>query len=410
MSINLIHVSDIHFGSGESHGRLNPETGLNVRFEDFVRALKKTVDYAIDSRVDVFLFSGDAYRNASPEPVYQKAFAEQLKRLSDAGIKIVVLVGNHDQILKSTASHSMSVFQSLEVPNLTVIDSPCLVRLETARGAMQLIGIPHVTRHLVMTHEKYASLTNAQTDRLLVSHISTILCQLYDELDASLPTVVTAHMMLEQARAGVEQELMIGYSMSFPLDIFLDERVDYVALGHVHRHQVLRESCPAVVYAGSLERVDFGEADEDKGFLHVRLARRNTQYEFHSLSPRPFISLDADLTSSESPTDRLSKLISRALIAGCVLRVRYKVRQDQLPEIDEGKLRCLAQEALSVQFRPEVVMVQRDFRMPQLNESAVLCPLAALETYLEQMAPERKDILLRRARELGSRLQAEEPE
>src|SRR5271154_5274561 len=101
MPIKLIHVSDIHFGSGESHGPVNPESGLNVRFEDFVTAFEKVVDYTIANRADVFLFSGDAYRNALPEPIYQKTFAIYLKRLSDAGVKTILLVGNHDQVLKS---------------------------------------------------------------------------------------------------------------------------------------------------------------------------------------------------------------------------------------------------------------------------------------------------------------------
>src|SRR3954469_12569117 len=156
MPIELIHVSDIHFGSGEGHGRINPETGLNVRFEDFVLALQKVVDYAIDKKCDVFLFSGDAYRNASPEPIYQKMFARQLKRLSDASIQTILLVGNHDQILKSTSSHALSVFQTLEVPNVTVIDRPVLTTLATANGALQLIGLPHVTRHQMVTNDKYS--------------------------------------------------------------------------------------------------------------------------------------------------------------------------------------------------------------------------------------------------------------
>ena len=101
MAIKIIHVSDIHFGSGESHGRINPQTGLNVRFEDFVLALTKCVDFALEQSVDVFLFSGDAYKNASPEPIYQKYFAEQMKRLSDAAIKTILVVGNHDQDRKS---------------------------------------------------------------------------------------------------------------------------------------------------------------------------------------------------------------------------------------------------------------------------------------------------------------------
>ena len=135
MSISLVHVSDIHFGSGESHGRINAATGLNTRFEDFVLALSKVVDFAIAKQSDVFLFSGDAYRNASPEPIYQKMFASQLKRLSDAQIKTILVVGNHDQILRSSQSHSMSVFQSLEVPGIITVDRPMSIKLDTKNGA-----------------------------------------------------------------------------------------------------------------------------------------------------------------------------------------------------------------------------------------------------------------------------------
>lgn len=56
--LQLIHVSDIHFGSGEAHGSLNPKTGLNIRFEDFVAALEKVVNYALDIEADAFLFQG----------------------------------------------------------------------------------------------------------------------------------------------------------------------------------------------------------------------------------------------------------------------------------------------------------------------------------------------------------------
>src|SRR5262249_47539670 len=156
MTIQLIHVSDIHFGSGESHGRINPATGLNVRFEDFVAALEKVVSHALENHADVFLFSGDAYKNATPDPVYQMMFARQLKRLSAAGVKTILVVGNHDQILRSTQSHAMSVFQSLEVPDVLIIDKPMMETIDTKNGAFQLIGLPHVTRHNLMTIEKYA--------------------------------------------------------------------------------------------------------------------------------------------------------------------------------------------------------------------------------------------------------------
>jgi exonuclease SbcD len=170
MAINLIHVSDIHFGSGESHGRLNPATGLNIRFEDFVSALDKVVDYAIENKIDVFLFSGDAYKNATPEPIYQKMFAQALKKLSKAQIKTILVVGNHDQILRANQSHAMSVFQSLEVPGLIMIDKPTFTKIECANGVLQLIGLPHITRHQLMTQEKYANLPVARLDSVLVEH------------------------------------------------------------------------------------------------------------------------------------------------------------------------------------------------------------------------------------------------
>lgn len=408
MPIELIHVSDIHLGSGESHGRINPETGLNVRFEDFALALSRSVDYALQHQVDVYLFSGDAYKNASPEPVYQKAFAEQLKRLSDAGIQTILLVGNHDQVLRSSGSHSMSVFESLAIPNVITIDQPTLMKLSTRNGDLQIVGIPHVTRHLLMTHDRYADLSSTAIDKAVVVHVDALLKHYFDELDASIPAVATAHMMIDRARAGAEQELMVGYSMTFPTDIFINEKLDYVALGHVHGHQVLRAKHPAIVYAGSLERVDFGEEFEDKGFLRVHVERGATSYEFISIKPRQFLTVDADVTGSLDPTDDLATLLRSKVSPGAVMRLRYKVLADQMTLIDETRLRQTAAAALSIRFKPEVVMNERPTRMPDLSEAAAKSPLAALDQYLQKTAPERREELLTRARLLAEKLQETE--
>lgn len=400
MAIQLLHVSDIHFGSGESHGRVNPATGLNIRFEDFVKALTTTVDYAVEHDIDLFLFSGDAYKNASPEPVYQKFFARELKRLSDRGIQTVLVVGNHDQILRSTSSHAMSVFQSLAVPGVITIDTPQFTRIATKNGILQLIGLPHVTRHQLLTLEKYADLSSAALDRVLVDHVTSILRSYYDQLDPREPSVVTAHAAVDTALAGIEQELLIGYTLTFPADIFVDPRIDYVALGHIHKHQVVRAANPAIVYAGSLERVDFGEEREDKGFIHARIARGNTHYEFHTINPRPFVTVEADLVSAEAPMAVLAAKMADSVVPGAVMRIRYRINQDRLHEIDEDAIRKLCTSALSLKFQPEVIAPQTRGRIPQLTESSAVSPMVALETYLAEVAPERKERLLERVRQL----------
>ncbi|MBX9671247.1 MAG: exonuclease SbcCD subunit D [Candidatus Obscuribacterales bacterium] len=407
MAIRLIHVSDIHFGSGESHGRINPDTGLNTRFEDFTNALKRTVDYAIANGADIFLFSGDAYRNASPEPIYQKMFALELKRLSASNIKTVLVVGNHDQILRSSQSHAMSVFQSLEVAGVLTIDKPGLHVIDTKNGALQLIGVPHVTRHNLMTMEKYANLSAQQIDDVLIHHVADLLRSYYEDLDPVIPSVVTAHMSLDRAVAGIEEELLLGYTLTFPADMFIDERVDYVALGHIHKHQIIRQEHPAIVYAGSLERVDFGEAKEDKGFVDVVLERKKTSYSFKSISPRPFITVDVDTVGNDDPTAAIVNRVTREAVSGCVLRVRYRVEQERLLEVDEGAIYAAAGACMSVKVQPQLVHEHVRGRLPALTETSVASPLIALSTYLDEVAPDRKDRLLDRAKAVMDEIQAE---
>lgn len=407
MAIQIIHVSDIHFGSGESHGRLNPETGLNTRLEDFVAALTKVVDYSIEQNVDVFLFSGDAYKNASPEPIYQKLFALQLKRLSEAEIKTILVVGNHDQILRSTQSHSMSVFQSLQVPGVITIEKPMFEMIDTKNGVFQLIGLPHITRHNLMSMDKYAGFSAAQIDDVLVHHVTDLLRSNYQELDPTIPTVVTAHMSLDRALAGIEEELLIGYTLTFPSDMFIDKRVDYVAMGHIHKQQVIRDAHPAIVYAGSLERVDFGEEKEDKGFIHVNLEREKTTFEFKSIGPRPFITIDVDVTKSADPTAAIVKRVLSEIVKGCVLRVRYKINQDQVLNVDESAIYHAARECMSVRVQPDLVPEHSRGRLPSLTESSVTSPIRALETYLDEVAPDRKERLVDRAKEVMAQLNAD---
>jgi exonuclease SbcD len=317
------------------------------------------------------------------------------------------VVGNHDQIMRSNSSHAMSVFQSLEVPGITIVDKPTSTVLHTNSGDLQLIGLPHVTRHQLLTLDKYAGLSSAALDRVLIEHVEALLQGYYSELDPQIPTVVTAHMGVDKALAGIEQELLIGYTLTFPLDMFIDSRVDYVALGHIHRYQVLRESHPAMIYAGSLERVDFGEEKEDKGFVHVTISRSSTKHKFHSISPRPFVTVSVDCVNDAEPMRKLENAILKAVSPGCVMRVRYRITEHQAMFIDEKILLNLASDVLSIRLQPDIVQSANRARMPQMTESAASSPLIALETYLDDVAPERKEKLLAHARILAADLNSE---
>ena len=70
--IKILHLSDVHMGSGFSHGQINSATGLNTRLEDFVSTLSKCIDQAIGESVDLVLFGGDAFPDATLPPMFKK--------------------------------------------------------------------------------------------------------------------------------------------------------------------------------------------------------------------------------------------------------------------------------------------------------------------------------------------------
>ena len=119
--IRLLHIADIHIGM-ENYGRLDPQTGINGRVMDFLRRLNDAVAYALDNEIDVVIFAGDAYKTRDPNPTYQREFARRMKRLADAGIPVVMLVGNHDLPAVAQRATSISIFSTLDVPNVIVGD------------------------------------------------------------------------------------------------------------------------------------------------------------------------------------------------------------------------------------------------------------------------------------------------
>src|SRR5512137_2772159 len=101
----------------ENYGRVDAATGINARVMDFLRRLSDIVDYAIEQDVDVFVFAGDAYKTRDPNPTYQREFARRIKRLADAGIPVILVVGNHDLPVVSKRATSIGIFDTLSVPN-----------------------------------------------------------------------------------------------------------------------------------------------------------------------------------------------------------------------------------------------------------------------------------------------------
>ncbi|MGG6267867.1 exonuclease subunit SbcD [Leptolyngbya sp. AN03gr2] len=379
--VKILHLSDIHLGSGFVHGKINPETGLNTRLEDFVATLGKCLDRALSEPVDLVLFGGDAFPDATPPPYIQQAFASQFRRLADAGIPSVLLVGNHDQHSQGAGGASLCIYRTLGVPHVVVGDRLDTHRIQTRNGDIQVITLPWLTRSTLLTRPETEGLSMSEVGHLLLDRLRAAMEGEIRKLDPAIPTVLLAHLMVDAANYGAERFLAVGKGFTIPLDFLTRDAFDYVALGHVHRHQILSEN-PLVVYPGSIERVDFSEEEEEKGYVLVEVDRGSTELEFCPLPARSFCTIEVDLTESEDPHIDLLAAIEKKSIEDAVVRVLYQVRPEQIDLIDDADLHTVLEIAHTYTIQAELVSQMSRSRLPELGVGTAIEPLDALRAYL----------------------------
>ena len=348
--MQVLHFADLHLGV-ETYGRIDASTGLHSRVLDFTHSLAHVVDGAILHRVDLVLFSGDAYKNCDPSPTHQRAFAEQLRRLSKEGIPTVLIAGNHDIPVAYGKATSVDIFGTLELELISVVRRPQLLRVETASGPLEVAALPWPTRHLLKTRDEFSARSQSGIRETIEEICRNQIEQFARQSDPSIPTLLAAHLAAAEATfSGSEKTAIIGLDPTLLTSALAQPAFDYVALGHVHKHQELNHgNMPPVVYSGSIERVDFGEEHDDKGYCLIDIANtgteRRTSYEFVRVPARRFLTVDVEVGEGEDPTRRILDALEDVEMVDVVLRVRCHLPEGPNGTIDMGLVGVAAEAA-----------------------------------------------------------------
>jgi len=413
--IRLLHFADLHLGI-EAFGRIDPATGVNIRVLDFLARFDELVDYALAREADVVIFAGDAFKSRSPGPTYQRAFARRIKRLADAGVPVVLLVGNHDLPTMTQRASSVDIFRTLDVANVTVGLTDVVRVIETRRGPLQVITIPYPVRQRLLTHDEFRGLSIEELDKALAQIVTGLISDLIAQLDPSVPAVLTSHLSVSGAVFSSERSVMIGRDVVILKSVLADAALDYVALGHIHKHQSLNDGAyPPVVYSGSLERTDFGEENQPKGFCWVNLVRGETTWEFVELAARRLVTVRSDVRDALNPlmtleqADALNPLMTleQAVaahdISDAVVRLIVKLREDQEPVLRDRDVRALLSDAYYVAGILRDVEREARMRLGSLSPEE-LTDRELLAKYLETKGTdmERAEVLLRHAEAIFS--------
>lgn len=398
--IRVLHFSDIHVGM-ENYGRLDPATGTSTRVGDFLARLDEVVDYAIAHQADLAVFTGDAFKNRDPDPTQQREFAQRIKRLADE-MPTLLLVGNHDMPAMPVKASSIDIFRALGVPGVIVGHRPGGQVVTTRRGPLFLAWMPYPMRNRLLARQEHQGKTIEELEGALRQVIADILGELAEQAAShEMPRLLAAHLSVAEAKLGSERTVMLGRDVTVQRSTLADPRWDYVALGHIHRHQDLNPGGqPPVVYSGSLERIDFGEENEAKGFCWVELERGRAQWQFIPVAARPFRTLRIDVREEEDPTAAALQAIAGQDVSDAVVRVLLQLRDEQQTALRDRELEAALDSASSTSIGREVEQQARS-RLGDLA-TETLTPLELIERFFSARgeAPERMRALLEKAEEL----------
>ena len=402
--MRILHFADAHIDMA-NYGRHDPETGLPLRVLDFLKSLDTIVDAAINEKVDMVIFAGDAYKDRSPAPTFQREWGRRIIRLSQAKIPTLLLVGNHDLSPAIGRAHAIQEFDTLQVPYVRVLQTPELLKPKDLWDLpVQVIAMPWIARSGLMASLDMSATDSSEVFANIESRISELIEGWLDEVDSNLPLILTAHASVQGATFGSERMVMLGSDLVLPGSLVKNPRFDYVALGHIHKPQDLNEGGqPPVIYPGSIERVDFGEAADDRYFIIADVTHGNTKVEWRKLKEaRRFIDRRVVIGSSENVTENLKDALPKPKeIEGAIIRLTVEYPREYDSLIDESALRKYAENAFEFHLVKRPQMEAR-IRLPADQTVSSLSPLDLLDQYWRAAKIEDADTLQKLAQEIIS--------
>jgi len=317
----FVHAADLHLDTPfEGIGKVDASISSAIK-DASLDAFDSLIDLTIDKRADFLVLAGDLYDGADRGVRAQLRVLRGLKKLSDAGIRTFIIYGNHDPLDGWSAIKSFPEKVTTFLPEL---GEETVVRDGQPLAVVQGIsyGQNVVTENLSLRFRRTAQ---------DLFHLGILHCNIGASADHP------------------------NYSACSLKDLS-DAGMDYWALGHIHKRQVLSERNPTVIYPGNLQGRSTKESElGPKGAYLVQVGDHGVEKtEFYALDKFRFIRVNVDITDIEAFEDLEERLEEeaaqqiatnqgRALLVRGTLLGRSTFHQDLNPERVADLLKHLRQ-------------------------------------------------------------------
>jgi exonuclease SbcD len=386
----ILIVADVHIGKRYAY-KVDLKTGVSHRTLDFITAFARVVNYAIENNIDIFVIAGDLYDRVTIGPTLLKHVRDQVwQPLIKAKIPIVCIGGNHDspQIFqKGSPLGEISL-----IPNSIVTRIPETVKVRSLHTTEEIgfVLLPYMTAAQIVNFvERHLDKKIEKKDQMSASQefMKIYLANATKSLDTK-KKIIVGHFYYEDSKINViPYPNQLPHEFVFKKDMLPMEELDLAVFGHTHTNQVLHNG--KVLVPGSLERVDFGEIDEDKGFYVFDTD--SVSLKFVSNNPRVLVRHYIEVPNEGNPTDFIINKIPPT-IENAIVRLIIRISPQQRNKVVERKF----QEKLKTSFHHEIIWdtstKEREMVLPEF----VLDPLVLFNDFITEKYENHPDLKLLR--------------
>lgn len=356
--MKLAAIADLHVGL-KTYSKTDPVTHLSFRELEVLDNLRKIITNILDKNINILVIAGDIYHSINISASLQNEVNKILFSAANKGLKIIAIDGNHDRRKLDTSVSPLEVFSTLDINN--IIHS-------------------RLYKEVDIDNIKFVLLPTYATSDEVKDYL--------EKVDKSKPIIVIGHFSV--AGAKMNDWLVAENEEYIDLNAFKKDNIKYVILGHLHKPQILNKKDPMIFYTGSLQRTDFNEENQEKGYW---ILDTNLQtHEFIPINTLNFYTIK-DSLKEHSLSDIVDN-IDNNRVNNAVIRVILEVNDEyKLSNEDKEYLMKYLTDlgASSISLKTQTEVTQRT-RNTQLTEG--LSIEKSIDTYFKDQPRSEERIKL----------------
>ena len=306
-------IADLHIGV-KSYSKIDPVTHFYHRELEVLQNFKKIIDMCLNTNIPILVIAGDIYHTSLSSPTLQDEVNKILFYASSQGLQLVILAGNHDLPKINTAVSAIKPVDTFQLPNITYTSNFMTKEVTIGDETVKFVFLATYTNNEEI--KQYLDLVLPLNEKkkeinIVIGHLTMQGSQLNDWLVAENEEYIDIHH-------------------------FDNRNIDYVVLGHLHKPQVLSEN-PFIFYTGSLQRGDFNEEDQEKGYWIIDT---NSETKFYPIDTQNFYTLKLAVTDEIIETNVVNfikKKIDKKKVKNAIVRIILDIPEYLLLSSSEEK-------------------------------------------------------------------------